>query len=55
MAATRYAGPERRRTHRREQTERRQMIRFEPNNPPRRSGRDRRRHGAGVWEGRDRF
>ncbi len=39
-----YRGPERRKFHRRQNTDRREGIRFELDNPPRRSGIDRRSH-----------
>lgn len=37
-----YRGPERRIKQRRENKDRREMIRFEPDKEPRRSGKDRR-------------
>lgn len=49
-----YAGPERRRFQRRIKGDRRDMLRFEPNNPDRRSHKDRRHQGSkDVWTDRD--
>lgn len=46
---SRYRGPERRSgKERRQQADRREMIRFEPDKPARRSGKDRRRRGG--WD-----
>jgi hypothetical protein len=41
---TDYRGPERRKMQRRQRSDRREGIRFELDNPPRRSGIDRRSH-----------
>ncbi|MCG5509361.1 hypothetical protein [Ectothiorhodospira lacustris] len=48
-----YTGPERRRGERRKQPDRREMIRFELEKDPRRSGRDRRKDRRDLWERRD--
>ena len=50
-----YTGPERRKGERRKQKDRRELMRFEPNKDPRRSGKDRRKSQGSqdVWEGRD--
>lgn len=45
---------ERRRRQRREGTDRREMVRFEPDKPSRRSGRDR-RNADDVWTDRNKF
>ena len=51
METTRtYRGPERRFRHRREMKDRRDLIRFEPEKIPRRSGRDR-RIDYSAWNG----
>ena len=55
MAADHYIGPERRLEQRRKINDRRVAIRFEPDKDPRRSGKDRRIHDKGVWEGRTGF
>ncbi len=55
MAADHYIGSERRAEQRRNSSDRRTAIRFEPDKTPRRSGRDRRTHGKSVWDGRDGF
>jgi len=44
-----YRGPERRFRQRREINDRREMIRFEPDKTPRRSGRDR-RLASEIWK-----
>ncbi|ROR32544.1 hypothetical protein [Inmirania thermothiophila] len=49
-----YQGPERRRYQRRENPDRRAMVRYEPDKTPRRRLADRRR-AASVWDGRERF
>lgn len=49
----RYAGPERRREQRRKLTDRREMVRFEPDKVPRRSSTDRRRVNQDLWHHRD--
>jgi len=46
-----HSGPERRKTQRRQQGDRRKLIRFEPDKDPRRSGKDRRRANQDIWEG----
>lgn len=48
-----YRGPDRRIRERREIKDRREMIRFELDKQPRRSGKDRRQ--ADVWNDRDKF
>lgn len=50
-----YTGPERRKEERRKNTDRRDMMRFEPTKNPRRSGKDRRKTGGkdDMWDGRD--
>ena len=55
MAADHYIGPNRRSEHRRQEADRRQAIRFEPDKTPRRSGQDRRRQGKSIWDGREGF
>lgn len=45
--------PERRRTQRRQQGDRRELIRFEPDKEPRRTGKDRRKGDQDVWDGRE--
>ena len=45
-----YTGPERRVQQRRELKDRREMVRFELDKEPRRSGKDR-RESAEVWKG----
>jgi hypothetical protein len=45
-----YQGPERRKVQRRQIPERREGVRFEVDNPPRRSGIDRRSHQY-LWNG----
>lgn len=51
---TPYAGPENRVCHRRETTDRREMVRFELGKEQRRSGNDRRKPSS-VWEGREMY
>lgn len=46
-----YNGPERRKEQRRKNSDKREMIRFEPDKTPRRSGQDRRK--GDVWKGRE--
>jgi len=54
MAATpEYSGPDRRIEIRRKTVDRRDMIRFEPNKDPRRSGNDRRKSVKDQWQRRD--
>lgn len=48
-----YTGPERRIAQRRIKVDRREMIRFEPDKEPRRSGIDRRKHD--IWQDRQKF
>ena len=48
-----YSGPDRRQEERRKATDRRDMIRFEPEKDPRRSGTDRRQVLKDQWERRD--
>lgn len=49
-----YAGPERRVEQRRKKTDRRSMVRFEPDKDPRRKQKGRRKEdGADPWERRD--
>ena len=50
-----YTGPERRKGERRKNTDRRDMMRFEPTKDPRRSGKDRRKTNGkdDMWDGRD--
>lgn len=48
-----YRGQERRRIQRRQITERREMIRFEPSKDPRRKILERRQYS--VWDGRNAF
>jgi len=50
-----YTGPERRNKERRKSSDRRDMMRFEPQKSPRRSGKDRRASGGknDLWAGRD--
>jgi hypothetical protein len=48
-----YIGPDRRIANRRELKDRREMIRFELDKTPRRSGKDRRKDN--VWQGRERY
>jgi len=48
-----YNGPERRLDSRRKSVDRRDMIRFEPEKDPRRSGNDRRKTGSDQWDRRD--
>jgi hypothetical protein len=48
-----YTGPERRREQRRKNPDRREMVRFEPDKTPRRSGKDRRKTPGDLWERRD--
>ena len=40
---------------RRKQKDRRDMIRFEPDKEPRRSGKDRRGGGRDVWDDKDKY
>ncbi|MEJ2343952.1 MAG: hypothetical protein P8076_07000 [Gammaproteobacteria bacterium] len=47
-----YSGPERRRGQRRKLNDRREMVRFEPDKTPRRSGKDR-RSDKDIWRHRD--
>jgi hypothetical protein len=47
-----YKGPERRRNQRRKLNDRREMVRFEPDKTPRRSGKDR-RSDKDLWRHRD--
>ncbi|HHC72581.1 MAG TPA: hypothetical protein ENK54_06755 [Thiotrichales bacterium] len=49
-----YRGPERRVRERRVLADRREMVRFEPDKKPRRSGKDR-RAPLSVWDGREKF
>jgi hypothetical protein len=49
-----HAGSERRRGPRRKKNERREMVRFEPDKTPRRSGKDRRK-SKDLWKDRDKF
>ncbi len=44
-----YVGPDRRRGPRRVNGERRELLRYEPDRPNRRSRKDR-RQGAGAWD-----
>ncbi len=48
-----YSGPDRRYGERRIAIDRRDMIRFEPEKNPRRSGGDRRKGLNDTWERRD--
>jgi hypothetical protein len=48
-----YSGPDRRIEQRRKAIDRRDMIRFEPEKNPRRSGSDRRKVGKDEWDRRD--
>jgi hypothetical protein len=48
-----YNGPERRKGERRKIPDRRAEIRFEPDKPPRRSGKDRRKDKQDIWDRRD--
>ncbi len=48
-----YSGPDRRQAERRMSIDRRDMIRFEPEKDPRRSGNDRRKGLNDTWERRD--
>lgn len=48
-----YTGPDRRLEVRRKHVDRRDMIRFEPEKDPRRSGHDRRKGLNDDWERRD--
>ncbi|MBK1673161.1 hypothetical protein CKO35_07540 [Ectothiorhodospira shaposhnikovii] len=48
-----HDGSERRKGERRKLPDRREMIRFELEKEPRRSGRDRRRSRQDLWERRD--
>jgi hypothetical protein len=48
-----YDGPDRRREQRRKTPDRREMVRFEPEKTPRRSGLDRRKGLGDLWERRD--
>jgi hypothetical protein len=48
-----YTGPERRKENRRKRKDPRELIRFEPDKIPRRSGKDRRKND--VWRGREQF
>ncbi len=50
---TTYTGPDRRKEQRRKNKDRREMIRFELEKTPRRSGKDRRQND--VWNGREMF
>ncbi|MDH5324982.1 MAG: hypothetical protein OEZ68_06835 [Gammaproteobacteria bacterium] len=45
-----YKGPERRVWHRRQTKDRREMVRFELDKEPRRSGKDR-REALEIWKG----
>jgi len=49
-----FNGVERRRDHRRVAVDRREMVRFEMDKEPRRSGKDR-RGPLSMWDGRDKF
>lgn len=49
-----YAGTEKRHYQRRENHDRREMIRFEPNKEQRRSGQER-RSVADIWSSHNRF
>jgi hypothetical protein len=53
MTPTTYTGRERRKTQRRQHSDRRTMIRFEPSKDPRRKILERRFYS--VWEGRNGF
>ncbi len=53
MSDEHYTGPERRHFQRRVNKDRRQMIRFEPEREPRRSGDERRKFSA--WDHRTPF
>jgi len=48
-----YSGPDRRYEERRKAMDRRDMIRFEPEKDPRRTGNDRRKGLNDKWELRD--
>ncbi|EHQ53092.1 hypothetical protein ECTPHS_10406 [Ectothiorhodospira sp. PHS-1] len=48
-----YTGPERRKGERRKLPDRREMIRFELEKEPRRSGKDRRKSRQDLWARRD--
>ena len=48
-----YTGPERRKSQRRKNPDRREGVRFEPDKEPRRSRTDRRRSKGDLWERRD--
>ncbi len=48
-----YTGPERRKSERRKNSDRRGAVRFELDKDPRRSGKDRRRSEGDLWERRD--
>ncbi|VAW92773.1 hypothetical protein MNBD_GAMMA22-476 [hydrothermal vent metagenome] len=53
ITAPAYSGPNRRCDERRKAVDRRDMIRFEPDKNPRRSGKDRRQAVEDTWERRD--
>jgi len=53
ISSTAYSGPNRRQEDRRKATDRRDMIRFEPEKNPRRTGNDRRKASSDQWELRD--
>ncbi|OZG73357.1 hypothetical protein BTA51_10005 [Hahella sp. CCB-MM4] len=48
-----YAGPERRGYHRRQKADRRNSIRFEPDNPDRRQSSGRRKSDLSGWNRSD--
>ncbi len=45
-----YTGPERRKGERRVTPDRRKTVRWEPDKPDRRSGKDRRKTNRDIWE-----
>ena len=55
--AVAYSGPERRAFQRRQNADRRAMVRFELEKAPRRSGKDRRGRVTteDIWSGRENF